>query len=101
MPFAGHPNVGTALVLAERAAEPPDAMLFEEDAGLVPIRLAREGGRLTATLDAPQPLRLGAGLGLGLSISANIVRDFGGTIACRDAAPGAEFCVRLPMARAA
>ena len=44
---------------------------------------------------------MGAGLGLGLSISANIVRDFGGTIACRDAAPGAEFCVRLPIARAA
>ena len=40
---------------------------------------------------------MGAGLGLGLSISANIVRDFGGTIACRDAAPGAEFCVRLPI----
>ena len=60
VPFAGHPNVGTALVLAARAEEPPDTMMFEEAAGLVPIRLAREGGRLTATLDAPQPLRRGA-----------------------------------------
>lgn len=45
---------------------------------------------------------LGLGLGLGLSITANIVRDFGGTIACHDAdpSPGAEFRVRLPIATA-
>lgn len=41
---------------------------------------------------------IGAGLGLGLSITANIVRDFGGQIAVRDAAPGAEFRVTLPAA---
>ena len=40
----------------------------------------------------------GAGLGLGLSITANIVRDFGGEIACRNADPGAEFLVRLRIA---
>lgn len=44
---------------------------------------------------------MGAGLGLGLSISANILRDFGGTIAVHNAHPGAEFCVRLPAVRAA
>ncbi|RKS44721.1 two-component system C4-dicarboxylate transport sensor histidine kinase DctB [Paracoccus pantotrophus] len=41
---------------------------------------------------------MGAGLGLGLSITANIVRDFGGEIACRNMDPGAEFCVTLPAA---
>ncbi|MEF9601507.1 ATP-binding protein, partial [Paracoccus sp. PXZ] len=41
---------------------------------------------------------MGAGLGLGLSITANIVRDFGGEIACRNMDPGAEFCVILPAA---
>src|SRR5215475_10938818 len=33
IPFAGHPNVGTAFVLAARA-EPPTRLLFEEQAGL-------------------------------------------------------------------
>ncbi|WP_323042553.1 sensor histidine kinase [Gemmobacter sp.] len=42
----------------------------------------------------------GVGLGLGLSISYNIVKDFGGDIALRDAAPGAEFTVTLPAALA-
>src|SRR3954464_6165241 len=30
LPFAGHPNVGTAFVLAARAASPPTTLLFEE-----------------------------------------------------------------------
>src|ERR1700716_2288285 len=36
IPFAGHPNVGTAFVLATQAAKPPARLLFEEKAGLVP-----------------------------------------------------------------
>lgn len=39
----------------------------------------------------------GAGLGLGLSITAAILRDFGGEIAVRDARPGAEFRITLPI----
>ena len=38
LPFAGHPNVGTAFVLATQAPKPPARFLFEEIAGLVPAR---------------------------------------------------------------
>src|ERR1700744_5562043 len=48
MPFAGHPNVGTAFALA-RAGEAygraidGEHVIFEEKAGLVPISLLRDG----------------------------------------------------------
>ena len=55
--FAGHPNVGTAFVLAAMAKEPKPRLLFEEKAGLVPVDVVREQGRVTRTeLTAPQPL---------------------------------------------
>jgi len=71
VPFAGHPNVGTAFVLAhERQRQGlPDAgsFVFEEHAGLVPVTLLREqaagaaGGRASgavigAELRAPEAL---------------------------------------------
>jgi len=60
IPFAGHPNVGTALVLAARMGTPPEAMVFEQPAGLVHIRLTRPSGVPMATLEAPQPLQTAA-----------------------------------------
>jgi len=58
IPFAGHPNVGTAFVLASRAEKPPPRLLFEEKAGLVPVAILNEGGRVTgAELTAPRPLK--------------------------------------------
>ncbi len=58
IPFAGHPNVGTAFVLAARAATPPARLLFEEKAGLVPVAILKEEGRVVgAELTAPQPLK--------------------------------------------
>jgi trans-2,3-dihydro-3-hydroxyanthranilate isomerase len=57
MPFAGHPNVGTAFVLATQAAKPPARLKFEEGAGLVPVEILTEGGRVVgAELTAPQSL---------------------------------------------
>jgi trans-2,3-dihydro-3-hydroxyanthranilate isomerase len=59
LPFAGHPNVGTALVLAARMGGQPASMVFEEAAGLVQIAFDWSGLVPRATLDAPQPLTLG------------------------------------------
>jgi len=60
MPFAGHPNVGTALVLAGLRPELGDLLRFEEQAGLVEVRVQRgsDGGPSAAEIDAPQPLQL-------------------------------------------
>src|SRR5712664_168775 len=41
LPFAGHPNVGTAVVLA-RMGSGADRLVFEEIAGLVPLDVTRE-----------------------------------------------------------
>lgn len=58
MPFAGHPNVGTAYVLA-RLGLAEDAVTFQEIAGLVSVRLLRDKGLLSgAQIDAPQPLQV-------------------------------------------
>jgi trans-2,3-dihydro-3-hydroxyanthranilate isomerase len=59
IPFAGHPNVGTAFVVASR--EPSLAvsrrLVFEEKAGLVPVELLVEGDKVVgAELTAPEPL---------------------------------------------
>jgi len=61
VPFAGHPNVGTAVVLAREMAASgltvPDAFVFEEEAGLVRIALRTDAsGVAGAELLAPQPL---------------------------------------------
>src|SRR6266700_2439726 len=65
MPFAGHPNVGTAFVLAQAtasAARPAadDTMMFEEKAGIVRMSLLRSGPHVTGTrLASPQRLSIG------------------------------------------
>ena len=57
IPFAGHPNVGTAFVLAAQAAKTPARLKFEEKAGLVPVEvLMGQGGVTGAELTAPKLL---------------------------------------------
>src|ERR1700689_2356635 len=61
VPFAGHPNVGTAFVLARQSqfssAAADGIFLFEEGAGLVPMKLVREHGHtIGAELRAPEGL---------------------------------------------
>ncbi len=64
LPFAGHPNIGTAFVLAkgsERAGRAAsDPMIFEEKAGLVRLGLLTEGTAVVgARLAPPQALSRG------------------------------------------
>lgn len=58
MAFAGHPNVGTAFVLARLRSGLPDVLTFEEKAGLVTVTLQRDpdGSVRGALINAPQPL---------------------------------------------
>ncbi len=71
VPFAGHPNVGTAFILATIGAFGPiDAAItvtFEEKAGLVPITIRRGEGMLWCELSAPERLSLGK------SVSAEVL----------------------------
>lgn len=70
LPFAGHPNVGTALVLAARGGGRPERMVFEEAAGLVTVRFDWPApgsvGHPRAAVEAPVPLSLGAPIPVGL-----------------------------------
>lgn len=61
VPFAGHPNVGTAYALAmAEGAETVEELTFEEAAGLVRARILRVDGEVDAVqLTAPQPLTIG------------------------------------------
>ena len=64
VPFAGHPNIGTAFALATAGELGPiDASItvtFEEKAGVVPISIhRREGQPIWCELSAPERLSLG------------------------------------------
>ena len=72
VPFAGHPNVGTAYVLARALAAagkaPPERFQFEEGAGIVPVRILLEGKNVVgAELTAPAPLTRGAQVDAGIA----------------------------------
>jgi trans-2,3-dihydro-3-hydroxyanthranilate isomerase len=67
VPFAGHPNIGTAFALAASGAfgplDQPMTVTFEERAGLVPIAIERRNdGTIWCELRAPQPLSIGKAL---------------------------------------
>jgi trans-2,3-dihydro-3-hydroxyanthranilate isomerase len=64
VPFAGHPNIGTAAALALLGElgplDAPATVRFEELAGIVPVTVARRtDGLMQAELIAPAPLTLG------------------------------------------
>lgn len=74
IPFAGHPNVGTAFVLAtigELGKLRSQKITFEEKAGLVRIQIEVANGKVTSCeLTAPQPVSLGQTVPVELVASA-------------------------------
>lgn len=99
VPFAGHPNVGTAFVLAATGElgplDSPLSVTFEEKAGLVPVSVERRpGGLIACELSAPQPLSRGvvvstAELAAAVSLAPADIRT--------DARPPQVLSVGLPF----
>jgi trans-2,3-dihydro-3-hydroxyanthranilate isomerase len=82
--FAGHPTIGTAFVLAAAGIVPPATrdVVFEEIVGAVPVRIDRDGMRVTrCTLSVAQlpqpgrPLPARAALAQTLSLEAADLLD--------------------------
>lgn len=71
VPFAGHPNLGTAFLLAneyEDLYRGVTSFRFEEEAGIVEVDFLRIGGRTVgAELLAPEALRVGPRITSGLA----------------------------------
>jgi trans-2,3-dihydro-3-hydroxyanthranilate isomerase len=75
VPFAGHPNIGTAFVLATcgelEEFDDSTEIVFEEKAGLVGISIRRSNeGTISCELKAPQVLTLGKVLPVGMLAAA-------------------------------
>ncbi len=109
VPFAGHPNVGTAFMLAELGEVEWGAdtavVHFEEKAGTVPVRIARDGrGGTFCELTAPEPLSLGPEPAVE-EVAAAIGLEYGDVVTAvhppRVASVGLPFVVTEIASRAA
>ena len=90
IPFAGHPNIGTAFVLAHDGAlsniDSGLEVVFEEAAGFVPISInKRDDGLISCELNAPEPLWLGKTV--SKRVIANILNLDAGDILCNTHEP--------------
>jgi trans-2,3-dihydro-3-hydroxyanthranilate isomerase len=75
VPFAGHPNIGTAFALASAGEFGPieraTRVCFEQRAGPVAVDIERRGGdRFWCELAAPEPISIGKALACELVASA-------------------------------
>lgn len=102
LPFAGHPTVGCALVLAALAGEDgAEALVLEEKAGAVPVALARDAatGRPLATFTAPRlPVLSTEGLPPAPVLAAVLGLEAGEVLTRLPLAPavcsaGVPFCI--------
>lgn len=82
IPFAGHPTIGCAICLSGLAGPGPDAevaLVLEEEAGLVPVRVWRREGRVRAEFTAPVvPRHVPLAVDSGLAASALGLPAIGG-----------------------
>ncbi|MFT7165953.1 MAG: trans-2,3-dihydro-3-hydroxyanthranilate isomerase, partial [Parasphingorhabdus sp.] len=74
IPFAGHPNIGTAFTLASIGElgniDEGLNIIFEEKAGPVPISIRQVGADIWCELKAPESLSLGQSIDLDLIAAA-------------------------------
>ena len=74
IPFAGHPNIGTAFVLSSIGEigniDEGLNIIFEEKAGPVPISIRQVGADIWCELKAPESLSLGQSIDLDLIAAA-------------------------------
>jgi trans-2,3-dihydro-3-hydroxyanthranilate isomerase len=97
MPFAGHPTVGTAAVLArvERVGV-PGTITLEMGVGLVPVELARRGGDLYAHLIIERPIEVPAVQPTAEAAAAALSLERSAVVETWFANGGVRFCfVRL------
>jgi trans-2,3-dihydro-3-hydroxyanthranilate isomerase len=95
MPFAGHPTIGTAFVLASTATgQNASEMVLEENVGPVPVRIDRDGSRVVrCTFTAPRaPERIEAAVPSGAALSELL-----GLAAADLAAPAEVWSCGLPF----
>ena len=99
VPFAGHPNIGTAFVLASSGMigdfHESTEIIFEEKAGLVPIFLRKLDDRsIWCELQAPEKLSIGKTVSAE-DLASAISLDSGDIIA--DTHPPQQASVGLPF----
>jgi trans-2,3-dihydro-3-hydroxyanthranilate isomerase len=80
IPFAGHPNVGTAWAVAEMGklfGRPlGDEFSFDEKAGRVDCRIRRENGKIvSANIRAPRALEVGSEIEVGIAAACASLPD--------------------------
>src|SRR5438552_14650818 len=97
LPFAGHPTVGTAAVLARlRRVDLPGTIVLEEGVGLVPVELALRGGDIYAHLISERPIEVPAAQPAKGAAAAALSLDPSAVVESWFANGGVRFCfVRL------
>lgn len=72
LPFAGHPTIGTAILLAtQQQSTGNDTIVLEEKAGIVPVTISEDvGSNMTAEFRAPGSIEQGDPVQLGLLADA-------------------------------